>query len=119
MVVSELFSSKLCEASIGEKFPIDGVESFVWEDPRTGVITLSSIKVSKDQRNSGAGTMFMTQLCRYADQTKQKIVLTPSTDYGASSVSRLKEFYKRFGFVENKGKNKDFTVSETMYREPK
>ena len=28
------------------------------------------------------------------------------------------KFYKRFGFVENKGRKKDFTISEGMYREP-
>jgi hypothetical protein len=30
----------------------------------------------------------------------------------------LKDFYKRFGFVENKGRNKDFSTRNTMYRDP-
>ena len=33
-------------------------------------------------------------------------------------MSRLKDFYKQFGFVENKGRNKDFTISDSMYRLP-
>ena len=36
-----------------------------------------------------------------------------------TSQARLKKFYKKFGFVENKGRNKDFEISELMYREPK
>lgn len=31
-------------------------------------------------------------------------------------MSRLREFYKRFGFVENKGRDKDYEISEAMYR---
>ena len=31
---------------------------------------------------------------------------------------RLKTFYKRFGFVENKGRNKDFSYRDSMYRLP-
>lgn len=61
----------------------------------------------------------MQELVEYADRTGQKVMLTASTDFGGSSVKRLKDFYKRFGFVENKGRNKDFAISETMYREPK
>lgn len=45
-------------------------------------------------------------------------MLTPSKDFGGTSVKRLTDFYKRFGFVENKGKNKDFTIRDTMYRVP-
>jgi len=61
----------------------------------------------------------MNDLIAYADATKQRIDLTPAKDFGASSVNRLKDFYKRFGFIENKGRNKDFSISETMYRTPK
>lgn len=33
-------------------------------------------------------------------------------------MKRLREFYKRFGFAENKGRNKDFNTQEAMIREP-
>ena len=79
---------------------------------------LSKIIVSTDKQNEGIGTKVMVELCKYADQKKQMITLNPSNDYGGN-VSKLKRFYKRFGFVENKGKYKNFEISEDMYRLPK
>jgi predicted GNAT family N-acyltransferase len=69
-------------------------------------------------RKQGVGSEVMQQLSEFADQQGKTIALSPSTDFGASSVSRLKDFYKRFGFIENKGRNKDFSISESMYRLP-
>jgi predicted GNAT family acetyltransferase len=85
---------------------------------KNGVINLSRIEVPKEQRGSGIGTDVMNQIINYADSTGNKVTLTPSTDFGGTSVSRLKDFYNKFGFVENKGKNKDFSTRETMYRSP-
>jgi GNAT superfamily N-acetyltransferase len=84
---------------------------------KNGIVNLSRIVVPKEQRQSGIGSQIMKDLAAYADANNAKITLSPSTDFGATSVSRLKDFYKKFGFVENKGKNKDFSISETMYRE--
>ena len=39
-------------------------------------------------------------------------------NYCIDEISRLINFYKIFGLVENKGRNKDFETSKTMYREP-
>ena len=85
---------------------------------KNNTINLSRIVVPKDMRNSGVGTDVMQDLISYADQTGQKVALTPSSDFGGN-VKKLKEFYKRFGFVENKGKNKDFTTRESMIRPAK
>jgi len=79
---------------------------------------LSKIIVPSDGRNEGIGTKVMIELCKYADQKKLVISLNPSDEYGGT-VSKLKRFYKRFGFVENKGKYRDFEISEDMYRIPK
>jgi GNAT superfamily N-acetyltransferase len=81
-------------------------------------ISLSKIVVPKETRGKGIGTSAMEEIINYADINNKRILLTPSTDFGGTSVDRLKEFYKGFGFVENKGKNKDFTTKETMYRNP-
>lgn len=80
-----------------------------------GRLVLSQIVVPEGERASGKGTVAMQALVDYADQTGQRIELTPSSDFGGNK-KRLAEFYKRFGFVENKGRNKDFEVSEAMYR---
>lgn len=81
-------------------------------------IILSKIVVPKENRNSGLGTKVMNRLTQYADKVGKPIALTPSKDFGGT-VSKLKEFYSRFGFVPNSGKNKDFRFSETFIREPR
>jgi 8-oxo-dGTP pyrophosphatase MutT (NUDIX family)/GNAT superfamily N-acetyltransferase len=80
-------------------------------------LEVSRIVVPEDERNSGTGTMIMDELVTYADENGLTMVLTPSSDFGGTK-SRLVDFYKRFGFVENKGKNKDFKYRDTMYRPP-
>lgn len=92
-----------------------GIDSFIFE--KNGTISLSQIIVPKSQRKAGIGTTAMKALTDYADTTNQRIVLSPSSDFGGT-VSRLIKFYKRFGFVQNKGRNKDFTTMETMIRLP-
>ena len=47
-----------------------------------------------------------------ADEQNKDIRLTPSKDFGATSVSRLEKFYRTFGFV----KNKDLKYKDTMVR---
>jgi hypothetical protein len=69
-------------------------------------------------RGKGLGTKLMEDLIEVADENGFKITLTPSSSYGGN-VTRLKAFYKGFGFVENKGKNADFSHKEGMYRDPK
>jgi ParB-like chromosome segregation protein Spo0J/GNAT superfamily N-acetyltransferase len=81
--------------------------------------TLSKIVVPEEQQGTGIGSVVMEGLCRLADQQGKTIFLSPSKDFGASSVSRLATFYKRFGFKPNKGRNKDFRAMEAMVREPK
>jgi len=81
-------------------------------------LVLSKIEVPKELRKSGVGSNAMQELTGFADKQNKTITLSPSTDFGGSSVSRLKDFYKRFGFVENKGRYKDYSISESMYRLP-
>lgn len=85
---------------------------------KNGIITLNKIVVPAEDRQTGKGTAAMRSLVDYADRTGQRITLTPSSDFGGNK-KRLIKFYKRFGFVENKGKNKDFSTMELMIREPK
>ncbi|QBQ72230.1 DarB-like antirestriction [Serratia phage Parlo] len=82
------------------------------------VVTLSRIVLPDSARNAGTGTEIMQRIAEWADQNGKTVALTPSSDFGGNK-GRLTEFYKRFGFIENKGSNRDFEISETMYREPK
>jgi len=93
-----------------------GLDFFLHE--KDGIIELSKIIVPKSSRNTGIGTKAMKALLSYADNHNKKIILSPSNDFGGSKA-RLEKFYKSFGFVMNKGKNKDYRFRETMYRNPK
>jgi GNAT superfamily N-acetyltransferase len=85
-------------------------------------LELSLLKVPRGVRRSGRGTAAMQRLVALADARGKRLVLTPALrdpHAGTTSRARLVKFYKRFGFVENKGRRKDFTTSAAMYREPR
>lgn len=102
-------------SQISQQLESSGLKADLYESGNT--ITVSRIIVPKENRNQGIGSDAMQQIIDYADAMGKRVVLSPSSDFGGNK-ERLKSFYKKFGFVENKGKNKDFSVSETMYREP-
>ena len=80
---------------------------------------LSSIVVPKDQRGDGVGTQVMEFLGQKADEAGATITLSPSTDFGGTSVERLRRFYRRFQFVRNTGRTADDRLSGAMYRTPR
>lgn len=85
-------------------------------------IVLGLIVLGREHQGMGVGSKIMNDICDYADRNKKRILLTPAIKdkhHGTTSQSRLINFYKRFGFVLNKGRNKDFSISELMYRESK
>jgi len=100
---------------IVEKYP--NVKLDLFGDASKGY-ELSRIELPKEVRGQGIGTDIMDDLISGADAEGATISLTPDTSFGGSSVSRLNNFYKQFGFVDNKGKNKNFSTRNTMYRVP-
>lgn len=101
--------ARLIEANPGMKLNLMG---------NGDTVTLSRIELPAEGREKGAGTKVMQELTAWADANGKKLALTPSADFGGNK-KRLGEFYKRFGFVDNKGKNKDYEVSESMVRDPR
>ncbi len=100
---------------------IEGVKTLNLFETRKGDLKLDTIIVDQESRKSGVGTNALTQIIDFADQNGRTVQLTPAVadDFqGTTSRARLVKFYKRFGFVENKGRNKDFEISESMYRLP-
>lgn len=77
--------------------------------------SISRIVVPEGERSAGIGTQVMGEILAAADAQGATVTLTPSSDFGGNK-KRLTEFYKRFGFVENKGRNKDYEISDAMYR---
>ncbi|MCZ7506284.1 GNAT family N-acetyltransferase [Acinetobacter baumannii] len=94
-----------------------GIELSLKGSPSSNVLSLHKIVVPEAMRNQGNGTKAMQDIISYADSQNKTIALTPSSDFGGNK-SRLTSFYKKLGFVENKGRNKDYEISESMYRSP-
>jgi GNAT superfamily N-acetyltransferase len=92
------------------------VEVSLHGDAKKGYV-LSKIEVSGDERNAGQGTKAMQDIVDRMDSEGAIIALTPDDAFGGNK-NRLIKFYKRFGFVPNKGRNKDFRFRETMIRYP-
>jgi hypothetical protein len=111
-----LESVKKAADELSERWRQLGVENFLSMD-RDGGIVLSKVVVPTAARGQGVGSSFMQELSGLADEASVPVRLTPSGDFGGS-VPRLKKFYSGFGFIENKGRNKDFTTREAMYRNP-
>lgn len=74
--------------------------------------------IKTNEHKSGYGTKIMNDICEWADSRNKILVLTPSDEYGMN-INFLKKFYKKFGFVENKGKHTDFLHKQSMHRLPK
>lgn len=85
-------------------------------------LLLHHLEVPKDKRKQGIGSAIMREITDFADDHGFRLVLKTAVknpDFGTTSSGRLKKFYKRFDFLENKNRNKDFTISENMYRKPR
>lgn len=86
-----------------------------------GDIHLAHLTVPKDRRKQGIGTKIMDEITAHADQHQKRITLNTATKDpgGTTSRNRLVRFYKRHGFVQNKGRHADYSISASMYRRPK
>ena len=104
------------EDELKQKYP--DIRFELYPNEKYKRIYLTGFMVPHNIRETGIGTSFMNDLTNLADQYGYKLTLTPSSGYGGN-VDRLKDFYQRFGFVFNKGDNRDFTHKEDMYRDPK
>ncbi|EMP1650945.1 GNAT family N-acetyltransferase [Acinetobacter baumannii] len=94
-----------------------GIELGLKGSPTSNILSLHKIVVPEAMRNQGTGSKAMQDIIKYADSQNKTIALTPSSDFGGNK-NRLTGFYKKLGFVENKGRNKDYEISESMYRSP-
>ena len=75
-------------------------------------------KLIMSDKSKGYGSQVMNSLCDWCDKHKMTLCTTPDDSFG-SSLSRLKRFYKRFGFIDNKNRNADYNINTAMYRKPK
>lgn len=109
--------------ALRSEFGERGVRTFVTPGLQPGDVVLHDLVVPPGDRKRGVGTEFMERLVEWADEHGFRLLLTPAqrdADTGTTSRSRLVKFYKRFGFKENKGRSRDFTINaDQMHRDPK
>jgi DNA repair protein RadC/GNAT superfamily N-acetyltransferase len=88
---------------------------------KNGDVEISTIINFPENRGRGAGTRAMNDIIQFADAHGLRLILSPAQrgdPGGTTSRARLVRFYKRFGFVENKGRNRDFKIMQSMIRAP-
>lgn len=84
-----------------------------------GHLVLGMIRTPRGLRGQGKARAAMADLVAAADRLGLQIGLTPEPPEGErTSVARLKQFYRSFGFVPNTGRSRDPRIWETMRREP-
>lgn len=94
---------------------------FLGDMASRNAIELSSIIVNKEEQGKGTGSKVMQELIKYADDNGKIMVLDPGLldkKHGTTSQSRLRKFYKQFGFIDNKGRNKNYEFRNLMIRYP-
>ena len=82
---------------------------------------LSSIRVKLEDRHMGVGGSVIRDIKKFADDRDLVITLSPEAKRGYTK--KLDRFYKDLGFVNNKGRKKDYSLGgfsgRIMYRRPK
>jgi GNAT superfamily N-acetyltransferase len=95
----------------------------MYYDRSNGSLFLSDLYVKVEHRGTGVGTKVMNSIIKFADTENLPMVLIPEPDDDNISPKKLMDFYKKFGFIINKGKRMDYTFSmpfaTTMYRMPR
>jgi GNAT superfamily N-acetyltransferase len=95
----------------------------MYYDRSNGSLFLSDLYVKEEHRGTGVGTKVMNSIIKFADTENLPMVLIPEPDDDNVSPKKLMDFYKKFGFIINKGKRMDYTFSmpfaTTMYRMPR
>lgn len=95
----------------------------IYFEKSNGSLFLSDLYIKEEFRGQGIGTKIMNSIIEFADSNNLPITLIPEPDDDNISPKQLISFYKKFGFVVNSGKKKDYAFSDpfatTMYRLPR
>ena len=84
----------------------------IWAFENSMKIELQQIEVPPEHRGKGIGKDIIHQLQVYAQSVDKPIVLRPEAEKGRKKD--LERFYKDLGFVNNKGKHVDYSLSSPM-----
>lgn len=94
-----------------------------YDHKRPRQLNLDTLVVPKDSRKRGVGSAVLKDLNKHADRHKLFMTLTladKNKEWGTTSSNRLRKFYRRAGWVDNRGHKKKFDISlySDMYRNP-
>jgi 2'-5' RNA ligase/GNAT superfamily N-acetyltransferase len=94
------------------------VDLFATEKPQG--LRLKMIQVGAQHQREGYAGAALRDLLSYADERGKPVALNPGDVEGRPGMSnpQLRRWYGEHGFVPNKGRNKDYTFSEAMIRQP-
>lgn len=82
------------------------------------IIKINDIILNKEYNNKFTFKKIMSDIINLADKKQFTIILDPDFNIGISQKKLIIFLKDQFNFVENKGKNKRFDISEKMFREP-
>lgn len=97
-----------------------GVRMDLGGDTGAKRVKVDLIRVDESQRGKGLAEAAMRDLLAVADEHGFTVSLTPEPLLGdrKTSQARLRDWYRRLGFVDNKGRARDSEIFEAMYRLP-
>lgn len=109
------------ESSVNRKYA-DAIKRFmIFYNKSKNCIELSDIYIKPEYYGRGYGSKIMEELTKFADSKNLPIILIPESERGSNK--KLIEFYKKFGFVVNKGRGMNYQLSIpfslSMFRMPK
>lgn len=93
----------------------------LWLSERQGqagpYVKLDMIRVPAESQRQGIGTRVMSDLCAWADREDVTLTLDPGDDFGTPKTF-LRRWYRHFGFIPNRGRRADLSLSGIMVRYP-
>ena len=96
----------------------DGVRLDVSDPNKDKLVIIKLLNTTTPGTGKGYGHYYMMRMIKWADEYDFTLALTPAIGMGATSRPRLLKFYKKFDFIYNKGKDRDLSHTEDMYRKP-
>jgi GNAT superfamily N-acetyltransferase len=105
--IKKSYEGVVFELMVAHILPLGRVVELIW--------------IIVQHRKRGIGTAIMRELCQFADRHAAEIRLKPASkvDYAATtSRARLVRFYKRFGFIRDRGHPFEFTAIPVLTRKP-
>ena len=85
---------------------------------KSGFLKLAKIEILPKYQRMRYATQVMNKIIAHANQEGATIILTPDPYLRNLTKNNLIDWYKKLGFIMNKGRKKDYMHQELMYKLP-